>query len=50
MSKRLLKGNMSVLDFQKDKIFCWMFDGLRRLIANNYRFTISDKANPTAFR
>ena len=29
---------------EKDKIFCWMFDGLRRLIANNYRFTISDKA------
>lgn len=29
---------------EKDKIFCWMFDGLRRLTANNYRFTISDKA------
>lgn len=29
---------------EKDKIFCWMYDGLRRLIANNYRFTISDKA------
>lgn len=29
---------------EKDKIFCWMFDGLRRLIANNYRFTISEKA------
>lgn len=29
---------------EKDKIFCWMFDGLRRLIANNYRFTISDRA------
>lgn len=29
---------------EKNKIFCWMFDGLRRLIANNYRFTISDKA------
>lgn len=29
---------------EKDKIFCWMFDGLRRLIANNFRFTISDKA------
>ena len=23
---------------EKDKIFCWMFDCLRRLIANNYRF------------
>jgi putative DNA primase/helicase len=29
---------------EKDKIFCWMFDGLRRLISNNYRFTISEKA------
>lgn len=29
---------------EKDKIFCWMFDGLRRLIKNNYRFTISDRA------
>ena len=29
---------------EKDKIFCWMYDGLRRLVANNYRFTISDKA------
>ncbi len=29
---------------EKDKIFCWMFDGLRRLVANYYRFTISDKA------
>ena len=29
---------------EKDKIFCWMFDGLRRLIANNYCFTISEKA------
>ena len=29
---------------EKDKIFCWMYDGLRRLIANNFRFTISDKA------
>lgn len=29
---------------EKDKIFCWMYDGLRRLIANNFRFTISEKA------
>ena len=29
---------------EKEKIFCWMFDGLRRLIANHYRFTLSDKA------
>lgn len=29
---------------EKDKIFCWMYDGLLRLVANNYRFTISDKA------
>lgn len=28
---------------EKDKIFRWMFDGLRRLISNNFRFTISDK-------
>lgn len=28
---------------EKDKIFCWMFDGLQRLIANNFKFTISDK-------
>lgn len=28
---------------EKEKIFCWMFDGLRRLIRNNYRFTISEK-------
>lgn len=28
---------------EKDKIFCWMFDGLRRLISNNFRFTVSDK-------
>ena len=28
---------------EKVKIFCWMFDGLRRLIRNNFRFTISEK-------
>lgn len=28
---------------EKEKIFCWMFDGLKRLINNNFRFTISDK-------
>lgn len=28
---------------EKDKIFCWMFDGLKRLIENNYRFTVSAK-------
>lgn len=28
---------------EKDKIFRWMFDGLQRLIRNNFRFTISDK-------
>ena len=28
---------------EKDKIFCWMFDGLKRLIKNNFRFTVSDK-------
>lgn len=27
----------------KERIFCWMFDGLRRLIKNNFRFTISEK-------
>lgn len=29
---------------EKEKIFCWMYDGLLRLIANNYHFTISDRA------
>lgn len=29
---------------EKEKIFCWMYDGLCRLIANRYRFTISDRA------
>ena len=29
-------------------VFLWMYEGLRRLIANNYRFTISDKAKQTA--
>lgn len=29
---------------EKDKIFCWMYDGLRRLIANNFCFTISNRA------
>ena len=29
---------------EKEKIFCWMYDGLLRLIQNNYRFTISEKA------
>lgn len=28
---------------EKDLIFLWMFDGLKRLIANNFRFTISDR-------
>lgn len=28
---------------ENEKIFCWMFDGLRRLIRNNFRFTISEK-------
>lgn len=27
-----------------DGIFLWCYEGLRRLIANNYRFTISDRA------
>ena len=29
---------------EKDKIFCWIYDGLIRLINNNYKFTISEKA------
>ena len=29
---------------EKDKIFRWMFDGLRRLIKNDFKFTISEKA------
>ena len=28
---------------EKDSIFLWMFEGLRRLIANNFIFTISNK-------
>ena len=28
---------------EKDKIFCWIFDGLKRLIKNDFRFTISEK-------
>ena len=29
---------------EKDKILCWLLDGLRRLIRNDYRFTVSEKA------
>lgn len=29
---------------EKELIFCWMLDGLRRLIKNNFKFTISQKA------
>lgn len=29
---------------EKEKIFCWMYDGLLRLLENNYRFTISERA------
>lgn len=28
---------------EKEKIFCWMYDGLCRLIANRYRFTVSER-------
>ena len=28
---------------EKEKIFCWIFDGLKRLINNNFHFTISEK-------
>jgi len=28
---------------EKEKIFCWIFDGLQRLIANDFHFTISEK-------
>lgn len=28
---------------EKDLIFLWMLEGLKRLIANNFRFTISEK-------
>ena len=28
---------------EKEKIFCWMFDGLRRLIRNNFKFKLSEK-------
>lgn len=29
---------------EKEKIFCWMLDGLRRLIKNNFRFTLSENS------
>ena len=29
---------------EKEKIFCWMYDGLCRLIDNRYHFTISERA------
>lgn len=29
---------------EKEKILLWMFEGLQRLIKNNYQFTISDEA------
>lgn len=29
---------------EKEGIFCWMFRGLQRLIANNFSFTVSQKA------
>lgn len=32
------------LTAEKNDIFMWCFQGLQRLIANNYEFTISDKA------
>ena len=28
---------------EKEKIFCWMFEGLRRLIRNNFQFSVSEK-------
>ena len=28
---------------EKENIFCWMLDGLRRLKKNNFRFTVSEK-------
>ena len=28
---------------EKEKIFCWIFDGLKRLIKNDFHFTISEK-------
>ena len=34
----------SKLTAEKEGIFVWMFEGLRRLIANNYEFTLSDKS------
>lgn len=28
---------------EKEKIFCWIFDGLQRLISNGFRFTVSER-------
>lgn len=33
---------------EKEQIFCWMLDGLRRLITNGYRFTESEKTRANA--
>lgn len=33
---------------EKEQIFCWMLDGLRRLIANGYKFTESEKTRANA--
>jgi len=42
---RVINPNIAdIFIAEKEKIFRWMYDGLLRLIANNFRFTISDKA------
>lgn len=28
---------------EKEQVFCWMLDGLRRLMKNNFQFTVSEK-------
>ncbi|MCL2055151.1 MAG: phage/plasmid primase, P4 family [Oscillospiraceae bacterium] len=33
---------------EKDGVFAWMFAGLRRLIANNYQFSLSEKSKHNA--
>ena len=33
---------------EKSEIFNWIFAGLQRLIANNYQFTLSEKAKLNA--
>ena len=43
-SGHVLEGIAEKLIAEKEGIFLWMLEGLRRLIANHYHFTISQRA------